>query len=535
MCKPSWWDLDVGLSWKNPTANPKDTKETLLQKYEALERHLRSEERFPRELEEESRLWNEGKYKELFLLTTLTSLLGKVTGVHSAVLNAAAKTNELKAEINQSLMKDIRSCLGSTLSAMENLSYTKPKKLLKRPNSDKVLGKENGISAQKAPKMSGSCDQISINRLSCDQQEMQTHEKATNSSASVDAISQLSNKLLTKYKAVHKIQTLGNTPTPSTSHNTVKAGSLSTPLLTKSLAQTQEAQTATPSPPLRINLTQEQLHLLLEGELIPLLNTSTEISNTVPNNVHKTQSQLSCQSVKTGAKISNTVPKNVHKPQSQLSCESYIPKTCHSPMNNDVVPKSSCITSLSEQPEADISFSDPFFPSTSFEPTFQFLETQNQETLCSEFLSCSSESKSDSCTASFESSLPVNADNVLSGPLQPVQQSDETLSHQANQLSPNINDVTTICNVNNSCAATVCDDRAESSHRIPSSDSGQSQSEQSHSEHGHSEDSHKDHGYNSDESAIDFDALFSPEEQSELLEGDGSYILDRFLTDLELS
>ena len=122
-CKPSWWDRTVGHPWKNPTANPKDTKEVLLEKYEALESHLRVEKRFPPELEEESRLWKEGKYRELFLMTSLTSLLGKVTSVHSAVEDACVKVNELKASVHQSILANIQNCLKSSLKRTEQLNH----------------------------------------------------------------------------------------------------------------------------------------------------------------------------------------------------------------------------------------------------------------------------------------------------------------------------------------------------------------------------------------------------------------------------
>ena len=124
-CKPSWWDRAVNHAWKNPTANPKDTKEILLEKYLALESHLRDEKRFPAELEEESRLWKEGKYLELFLMTSLTSLLGKVTSVHSAIEDACVKVNELNATVHKSILTNIQNCLKSSLKRTEQLNNVK--------------------------------------------------------------------------------------------------------------------------------------------------------------------------------------------------------------------------------------------------------------------------------------------------------------------------------------------------------------------------------------------------------------------------
>ncbi|BFZ13222.1 hypothetical protein BsWGS_16261 [Bradybaena similaris] len=157
-CKPHWWDREVELPWKNPTANPKDTKEVLLTKYTALERKLREEGRFPQELEEEAKLWNEGRYKELFLQTSLASLLGKVTGVHTAVIDALEKAKELKAQVNLALVNDLQQCLSSTLQVTNNLTISgcdniKPTKRT-RPgvnNSDAAFEKRRKVVREILP------------------------------------------------------------------------------------------------------------------------------------------------------------------------------------------------------------------------------------------------------------------------------------------------------------------------------------------------------------------------------------------------
>uniref|UniRef100_A0A0B7A6X5 Uncharacterized protein n=1 Tax=Arion vulgaris TaxID=1028688 RepID=A0A0B7A6X5_9EUPU len=138
-CKPQWWDKEVDVPWKNPTSNPKDTKEVLLKKYTALERKLREEGRFPQELEEEAKLWSEGKYRELFLQTSLVSLLGKVTGVHLAINDAFEKVKELKAQVNESLVNDLQHCLLATLKVTENLQIggSTSNKAIKRPSPSK--------------------------------------------------------------------------------------------------------------------------------------------------------------------------------------------------------------------------------------------------------------------------------------------------------------------------------------------------------------------------------------------------------------
>ncbi|CAL1544167.1 unnamed protein product [Lymnaea stagnalis] len=141
-CKPVWWDEQVGLPWKNPTSNPKDTKDILQKKYSVLEKYLSADGRFPRELEEEAKLWNEGKIKELFLLTTLTSLLGKVTGLHVAVVDACQQVDIMKAGVNNYLLRDIKQCLTATLKETENFKVSNA-----QPNM--LPGKENNVKPSK--------------------------------------------------------------------------------------------------------------------------------------------------------------------------------------------------------------------------------------------------------------------------------------------------------------------------------------------------------------------------------------------------
>ncbi|KAK6983508.1 hypothetical protein BgiMline_018948 [Biomphalaria glabrata] len=131
-CKPDWWDGTVGVAWKNPTSNPKDTKEILQKKYLALEKHLVALARFPKELEEEAKLWNAGNVKELYLQTTLTSLLGKVTSLHCAVEDTCKKVKEMNARVNITLFNDITKCLNATLRATGNLKCTVPMAANKR-------------------------------------------------------------------------------------------------------------------------------------------------------------------------------------------------------------------------------------------------------------------------------------------------------------------------------------------------------------------------------------------------------------------
>ncbi|GFR66939.1 hypothetical protein ElyMa_001984100 [Elysia marginata] len=146
-CKPSWWDRKVRHAWKNPTANPKDTKEVLLEKFVALESQLREEKRFPSELEEESRLWSEGKYRELFLMTSLTSLLGKVTSVHSAIEDACGKVKELKATVHQSILANIQNCLTASLKSTEQLTCANSKSCSRDTTNTKAATKKRNFES----------------------------------------------------------------------------------------------------------------------------------------------------------------------------------------------------------------------------------------------------------------------------------------------------------------------------------------------------------------------------------------------------
>ncbi|CAL1538663.1 unnamed protein product, partial [Lymnaea stagnalis] len=123
-CKPVWWDEKVGLPWKNPTSNPKDTKDILQKKYAALESQLLAEKRFPLELDEEARLWNDAKINDLFDLTLLISLLGKVRGVHRAVVDACGKIMSMK--FGADLLNDMHQCVTATLHVLEGVKSHTP-------------------------------------------------------------------------------------------------------------------------------------------------------------------------------------------------------------------------------------------------------------------------------------------------------------------------------------------------------------------------------------------------------------------------
>lgn len=116
-CKPTWWNEKCpGLVWKNPTANPKDSKDTLKIKFECLVEHLKQQNSIPGELEEEIQLWEAGRISEVFLMTTFSSMLGQVSGLHSVLNDAYRKMADIGTGINGCIPSDIEKCLTECLS-----------------------------------------------------------------------------------------------------------------------------------------------------------------------------------------------------------------------------------------------------------------------------------------------------------------------------------------------------------------------------------------------------------------------------------
>ncbi|XP_005111909.1 uncharacterized protein LOC101857917 [Aplysia californica] len=530
-CKPLWWDSEVGLAWKNPTANPKDTKEVLLQKYEALERHLRGEGRFPLELEEEARLWGEGKYKELFLLTTLTSLLGKVTGVHTAVLDAASKTDELKAEINQSLLQDIKTCLGSTLSAIENFSSNNFRKGLKRSHKSPSVGKENEGSASKHPKLNNLSKYSTEPVPPSLENNLKPAESASVTPASVAVISTFCKKLMAKQKALEKVRKNLNSqkskevsaceavpPSPSNAPPPPFP-----PVATK---ETVQPPVAVQSPPVYINISQEELNLLLQGQPLSLLKSGTEVNST-PCEVSSCEvaTSLNCGNLKVqGSQPSSEITPT--SPTNTVNIDSYSPAA---------LVETSGLGNISSNSGEQVNFV------SEFDPSLDFLDDLNNSS-CNGLLTPSKINSTNEYSSSTISSEPIPScsnlcledlfneqSNMLSGTLTGIADAGDNTSVD---LLTNIGFPPDLCELtsganNYSCSVTagpkeVCDTSRLSSGRTISSDSVHS---------------HKtsDHGYGSDEGAIDLNTLYSSEEQSKLWEEDGSYLLDRFLTDLDFS
>ena len=120
-CKPSWWDCACSHPWKNPTANPKDSKDTLKHKFECLVQHLRKKGQLPCEMEEEIALWEGGRMSEVFLMTTFSSLLGQASNLHSVLGDLCHKMEDTGISIAPSIPTDLQRCLSACLDKIDTV------------------------------------------------------------------------------------------------------------------------------------------------------------------------------------------------------------------------------------------------------------------------------------------------------------------------------------------------------------------------------------------------------------------------------
>lgn len=141
-CKPAWWDCVCPHPWKNPTANPKDCKDTLKVKFECLLQHLRKKEQLPKEMEEEISLWEADRKPEVFLMTSFSSLLGQASNLHTMVQDTCKKMEETGMSVAPSILTDLQRCLlncANKLDTIKNMSdKTSTKDKISKPVSHTV-------------------------------------------------------------------------------------------------------------------------------------------------------------------------------------------------------------------------------------------------------------------------------------------------------------------------------------------------------------------------------------------------------------
>lgn len=128
--QPSWWKAEVGLPWKNPTQNPKDSREMLKRKFLALKEHLLAENRFPQELADEVKLWEDGKFASLDVLNLLNKWRSNAMSIFNEVVNAveSSKYAEMLEPDSQGLLNAIQQILTQTVQYLEKMKTSENEK-----------------------------------------------------------------------------------------------------------------------------------------------------------------------------------------------------------------------------------------------------------------------------------------------------------------------------------------------------------------------------------------------------------------------
>lgn len=121
--KPVFWDSEVGHPWKNPTKNPKDTNAILMTKLQVLQGHLRQEGRFPQDVEDEMKLWENGMYNELFFLTSVKSWRWKAMKLYEEILSASkrAERKNVTEPVIQDMLRDTYKWLNSASKLIQDI------------------------------------------------------------------------------------------------------------------------------------------------------------------------------------------------------------------------------------------------------------------------------------------------------------------------------------------------------------------------------------------------------------------------------
>ncbi|KAK0047901.1 hypothetical protein Bpfe_022700 [Biomphalaria pfeifferi] len=343
-CKPDWWDGTVGVAWKNPTSNPKDTKEILQKKYLALEKHLVALARFPKELEEEAKLWNAGNVKELYLQTTLTSLLGKVTSLHCAVEDTCKKVKEMNARVNITLFNDITKCLNATLRATGNLKCTVPMAANKRRCAQDE--KENSTTV---PQKSRRIDTLQTTS-SCQENLSSQQAPVKKPSSEILAVAQkmIDKRRKEKSHTVRNVKTIFPKPSPLPSRVSVPNVSLPSRVSVPNVSQPSRVSFPVVSP-----VTIPVIHISAEQINYVLTN------NTTPNFTFGNQPLLSVASVLNGPSVNLISTSGLNNPDSPDTDLSILPS------HSDNILLSDVLTSSTKESDSNFSI---FAPSNNTSP-----------------------------------------------------------------------------------------------------------------------------------------------------------------------
>ncbi|XP_076449025.1 uncharacterized protein LOC143285547 [Babylonia areolata] len=139
-CKPAWWDCACRHPWKNPTANPKDSKDTLREKFECLVQHLRKVGQLPKDMEKEIDLWEADRKPAVFLMTSLSSLLRQASNLHALVEDTCPKIEESGTSVDTSILSDLQNCLTACFNRLESAKSMADKRNQKENTSKAARG-----------------------------------------------------------------------------------------------------------------------------------------------------------------------------------------------------------------------------------------------------------------------------------------------------------------------------------------------------------------------------------------------------------
>ena len=167
-CKPVWWDSECDHPWKNPTANPKDSKDTLKAKFECLVQHLRKQGQLPGEMAEEITLWEAERKSEVFLMTFFSSLLGQASNLHCILGEAYRKMGDTGISVAPSILTDLQGCLSACVDKLTDIKNIAEQRNNKCEGSKPA--KSTSCSGRKRPYDSLDSDTLSEPHSKCSKQ-----------------------------------------------------------------------------------------------------------------------------------------------------------------------------------------------------------------------------------------------------------------------------------------------------------------------------------------------------------------------------
>lgn len=239
-CKPSWWDSVCPHPWKNPTANPKDSKDTLKIKFECLVQRLRTVGQLPREMQEEIELWEADQKPKVFLRTYLSSLLGQTSNLHSLVEETCHRMKESGISVDVSVVNDLQSCLTASFDQLESIKNPTEKR-----NQKENIPRASRYAGNKRPHCETDSDGLS--HPSCKQPKRSPVASPSLSSSSTVPTPSLAHSPLRPLSSTPQ-PTLTSSPRVSDPQVSPDHSKMLLAALQKQLLQKQSAKTAGVTP-----------------------------------------------------------------------------------------------------------------------------------------------------------------------------------------------------------------------------------------------------------------------------------------------